>query len=351
MAAKIKERYIAGEFYVNFLFSFLLFSFLFSIEGVFRALGYMASGAFYPFAIISIFFITFIAAFQYIIPLTFLYGMTALFSRLSADRELIIFSTAGIRPVKILQGLFRATLLTTLFLLFCNLYIIPEANLKRRSMLNLLRLREPLALLQEKTMVRDIPGITIYIEKITENYELSNIAITQEAEGRVNFLKAESGEASHRPGDNLFVFDLENGSIITHLSGDRIATLNFSEYQFTVKLPDRLSPGAIRTRITEVPTGELMLSGSIEDRMEIHRRILFASTPFIFLLLGSGIGMKLRQKSRMLHIGLGGFISLFFLQLTALGEVLSRRAGTPLFIWTPFLVLAISGMIIWRRGR
>jgi len=91
----------------------------------------------------------------------------------------------------------------------------------------------------------------------------------------------------------------------------------------------------------------LLANGRLREKVEVHERIVFSVMPLLFVLLGSGIGIKLKQQSKMLmlHIGLGGGITLLFLQFIILGETLSYAMGTPLLTWIPVLLFMLLGGI------
>lgn len=343
MTVKIKSSYVSREFLINFLFSLAIFSFIFSLEAVFQIIEFLVKGTFYPMLVVGIFFISLLSAFLYIIPLTFLYASTALFSRLSADRELLVLSSTGISPRKLVRTLLSFAFFAVLFLLVFNLFLLPEVSYKRRDMVYRIRFRNPLSLLQERNIVTDIPGITVYIEKISPDFDLNNVAITYREDERTHFLKAESGRVGYDADGNNLVFNLQKGFIIISDSVQTISRLNFDGYRFVFPVPAGFSGVRMRTRISDMRLSALLSSGGLREKIEVHKRIIFSVIPLIFVLLGTGIGIKLKQQSRMLHIGLGGGITLLFLQFVILGEMLSLRAGTPVFTWIPVILFIIIG--------
>ncbi len=350
MAVKIKNRYISQEFLVNFLFSLGIFSFIFSLQAIFQIIELLVKGTFYPVVVLGLFFISLFSAFIYIIPLTFLYAATSLFSRLSADRELLILSSTGISPFKLIRTLMVFAFLGVLFLLVFNLFLLPEMNYKKRDMIYRLRFRNPLSLLQERNITDGIPGITIYIEKISEGFNLKNIAITYRDEERINFMKAESGVVKYDAEESNLVFNLHKGFIIIYDSIQTISRLNFDGYRFVFSLPAGFKGLQGRSKISDMRLNTLISKGGIGEMIELNQRIVFSVIPLIFVLLGAGIGIKLKQQSKMLHIGLDGGITLLFLQFIILGEMLSFASGNPFFVWIPVVIFMIAGgtFLRWR---
>jgi lipopolysaccharide export system permease protein len=345
MSVKLRDYYISKEFLVNFFFSLVIFSFIFSLQAIFQIIELLVKGTFYPSLVIGVFFILLFSSFTYIMPLTFLYASTSLFSRLSSDRELLILSSTGISSFKLVRTLMIFALFAVFFLLAFNLFILPEMNYKKRDMIYRLKFKNPLSLLQEKNVVNGIPGITIYTEKIFRNFRLKNIAITYSDKDRVNFLKAESGMVRYDAEKNNLIFNLRRGFAIIYDSVQTISRLNFDEYRFVFPLPSGFNDTPARTDISDMRLSALVAKGGLREMVEVHDRIIFSVMPLIFVLLGSGIGIKLKQQSKMLHIGLGGGLTLLFLQFMILGETLSYTAGTPVLTWIPVLLFIIIGGI------
>lgn len=348
MTVKIKTWYISREFLINFLFALVVFIFIFSLQAIFQIIELLVKGTFYPMLVIIIFFISLFSAFIYIIPLTFLYASTALFSRLSADRELLVLSSTGINPYKLVRILGTFAFFGAVFLVIFNLFILPELNYKNRDMISRLKFKNPLSLLQGKKVVNDIPGITLYIEKISPDYKIRNVSITYSENEITHFLKSESGSVEYDAVKNHLVFDLYKGFIIISNSVQTVSRLNFERYRFVFPVSTGYKGVPMRTRLSDMRLSALLSTGGLRERIEVQKRIMFSVIPLIFVFLGAGIGIRLKQQSRILHIGLGGGITLLFLQFVILGEMLSLKTGTPVFTWLPVVVFMIIGGIFLR---
>lgn len=345
MTGKIKSGYAGKEFMINFLFSMVVFSFIFSLQAIFQIIEFLVKGTFHPVLVMGIFFITLTSALVYILPLTFLYASTALFSRLAADRELLVLACTGISPYKLVRTLMSYAFFGALFLLLFNLFLLPELSYKNRDMIYRIRFRNPLSLLHERNIVSDIPGITVYVEKIYPDYVLKNISITYRDDGRTHFLKAASGSAGYDGAGNNLVFNLKNGFMIISDTAQAISRLNFKEYRFVFPFPAGFSGVRMRKRLSDMRMSALLAAGGIRERIEIQKRIVFSVMPLVFVMLGTGIGIRLKQQSKMLHIGLGGGITLLFLQFVLLGEMFSMKSGTPIYMWLPVVLFVIMGEI------
>ena len=305
-------------------------------------------GSFSVLFLFKISILTFFSTLPYIIPLSFLCSTTALFSTLSIDREIHILSFSGINPFSLLKSIFFFTFISTLFLIYFNFYVLPNAKYYQRQLIYRVKFKNPLSLIREKNIIREIPGVTIYIEKIYPDFHFKNISITKEENGKINFLKAEKGVMRYDSINNFLIFDLEKGFLIIH-SPTSISKLDFSEYKFHIKLPEIYKYPKIKPKLKELKFPELVSIKTLEAEIEINKRILFSLTPFIFILLGSGAGIKIKHKSRTLYFAIGGFVSLLFYQFLIIGEVMSRKTGFSGFVCFPFFVFSFLSYILWKR--
>ncbi|MCM8762219.1 MAG: LptF/LptG family permease [Candidatus Omnitrophica bacterium] len=344
MEIKIKTRYISKEFFINFLFAVGITVFIFSLDAVFQIIEVLVKGTFYPVIVLFIFFLTLFSSFLYIIPLSFLYASSSLFSRLAIDRETLIFFSSGINPYRLMTILLIFAFVGSLLLFLFNFFLLPEISYKRREMIYRLQFKNPLSLLQEKNTTTDIPGITIYIEEIKPSYKMKNISITYKEMEKTHFLKAERGRANYDPATNQMIFNLQDGFLIIYDSVQTISKLDFANYRFVIPLPHNFGiHGTIKPKVSEMYIAELLSSNGIREKIEIQKRIVFSIIPIVFVLIGTSLGIRLQQESRLLHIGIGGGIAMLFLQLVVFGEVLSYKTEISLFVWLPVVIL----FIVW----
>ena len=345
---KLKNSYILKEFGINFIFSFLIISFLFSIEGFFRIVELLLTKVFSPFIIIKFFIFSFLSILSYIIPITFLCSTTSLFTRLSVDREIIILSSSGINPIIILKKLIVFSIISSLILIYFNLTLVPIAKYKKRKIIQEVKFENLIALIKEKNSVEIIPGTTVYVEKIENKKILKNIFISIYKNGQLNILKAKEGEIKYNKEYGL-IFSLKDGFFFEISGNQYFQKLKFYSYDFILSLPaDYKSP--IKFKLPEATIFQIKkMKIGIEEKIEINKRFIFAFTPIIFLLFGSGIGMKLKQKNKSLHLGIGAFTSLTFFEILICGEILSRKTNCVEFMWLPIFLFGIMGWILWKK--
>ncbi len=349
MRLKIRTSYILGEFSLNMIFATAVFAFMFSMRALLKIFELYVRGTFSPFLVSKVFFLALASTFSIIIPLAFLYSSTAIFARMSMDRELLVLSSSGIPPLRMTGPLILLSSFTVLFLVMFNLYVLPAANYSQRQLIRALRFRNPLSLIQEKNVITEIPGITIFLGKIDRDFRIEDISITQTEDGRINFIRAGNGNLKYDRKENALIFSLRDGSLVSQYRKEEIATLNFDCYTFTYTLPESFIPRAAASKMSDRMLPELLSVGGFEETLEINKRIVYGVTPILFMFLGAAIGRRVRQKSKILHVGLGGATGLIFYQAVFAGEILARRFAFPPLVWSGAIVSGLSSFLLWRK--
>ncbi|MCS7181223.1 MAG: LptF/LptG family permease, partial [bacterium] len=315
---KFKTKYLFKEFFINFSFSFLILTIIFTLKNFFQLFEFIVKGSLSILPIIKYFIFTIISLMQYIIPLSILVSSISVFSTFYSDKELNIFAFSGIPYTSLIKPFIIFTIIFTIFLLYFNFFILPDIRFSERRIIHQLKIKNPLSIIIEKEIIREIPGITIYVEKVFKNFNLKNISITKREDNSTFFLKAEKGKLLYKSDENKLVFILENGNFLSYTENS-ISSVDFKEYEFFIQLTDEFKKTDIKREINELKIGELRKIKNTESLIEFHERILYSITPLVLFLLGTSIGMNLKQKNKMLYIGVGGFISILFFEILILG--------------------------------
>ena len=336
MKKQLKHIYISREFFINFIISFLIFTFIFLINGIFKAIEIIIKGASF-FSVVKVLIYFFLSSLPYIFPLTLLSSSTSVFSRLTHDREIQIFSFSGINPLILTKNLLIFAVLCSILLIYYNLFLFPSIKYQSRKTIYNLTAKNPIAFFQPKTIINDFPNFSIYIGDLSKNLNFTDLSIIQKSDKITLFIKAEEGKINYVPETNSIIFLMKNG-FITSQASNKISKLDFSEYTFHIELPQSFSFKEPQKKLSELPLSQLKIKNNIDANIEINERISFGITPLIFIFLGTGIGMKLKNKSRVLCIGVAGATSLFFFLFLILGEIIAKKLNFSLFVYLPVLI-------------
>ncbi len=202
-------------------------------------------------------------------------------------------------------------------------------------------MKNPVSLIIEKNIVKEIPDTTIYVEKVYRNYNFKNVSITRKEGDLTIFLKAEKGRVFYNEKENKLIFLLENGNILTS-SGTSISAIDFKNYEFTINLSQDFKIKKLEPKITELNARELKKIKNIDSSVEFHKKVVLSITILIFLILGFSIGVNLKQKNKILFMGIGGFIGIIFYEFLIIGEIIARKFGNPVFIYLPVSISVIG---------
>ncbi|MCM8818196.1 MAG: LptF/LptG family permease [Candidatus Omnitrophica bacterium] len=344
---KFKTKYIFKEFSINFVFSFLIIFFVFTIRSIFQIVDLIVKGSFTLFPLLKFFFLSICISFQIIIPLTVLTSSMSLFSTFSSNRELNIFAFSGIPSKLLIKPLLFFSIIFTFFLFYFNFFIVPEMEFQKRNLTTILKIKNPLSILIEKEIIKDFPDTSIYIEKIYKNFKFRNISITKKEVDTTIFLKAEKGKVVYNSETNKLLFILENGNFLV-ITKNSVSSVDFKNYEFYINLPASFKKIEIEPTIYELNYIKLRKIKNLDSSIEFHKRFVFSITPLILLFLGSSIGMNLKQKNKILYIGIGGFISIIFFEMLTLGEIITRKTQNTIFIYIPVLILIILTKRFWK---
>ncbi|MCM8809866.1 MAG: LptF/LptG family permease, partial [Candidatus Omnitrophica bacterium] len=231
---KFKTKYIFKGFLVNFFFSFFILLLIFMLKSFFQIFDLIVKGSFSFIPLLKFFIFTILTSCEYIIPLTILVSSMSFFSTLHSDRELQIFAFSGISTPIIIKPLIIFSIIFTLFLFYFNLFILPCVRFANKNVIHQLKIRNPLSIIIEKEMIKDIPNITIYIGKVFRNFNLKNISITKRERNSTIFLKAEKGKVVYNQKENKLVFILENGNFLNYTENS-VNSVDFEKYVFNIQ--------------------------------------------------------------------------------------------------------------------
>lgn len=149
------------------------------------------------------------------LPLSVLLSSIMTFGNLGESYELVAAKASGISIWRMFKPMMMIMLLIALFGFFVSNILIPQANLKRGSLLYDIRQQKPSLALREGVFSQDIPGITIRIgKKDNKTQELSNILIYDQRESQLQstILFAKRGNMQMSEDNRYLFLNLYDGS-------------------------------------------------------------------------------------------------------------------------------------------
>lgn len=227
-----------------------------------------------------------------IAPLALVIAIAHVLIRLSTDSELIVMSSAGMRPWKLFKPLLALTVLVSLLVGINSAYVAPECLRLLRRWATEVRTDLITNLVQPGNFVSIEHGLTFHIRERRPNGQLLGILLDDRRDGRERItVLAEQGEfLKNERGPFLL---MENGSIQRHDLKQRDPNIvRFDRNavdlsQFANRMVVRYS---VRERyLWQLVTPDLadpnFISRPSQYRAELHDRLASMAYPFAFAVL------------------------------------------------------------------
>ncbi|MGL1936786.1 MAG: LptF/LptG family permease [Fibrobacterales bacterium] len=235
-------RYIIKELLQPFLLSLAVITFLLGIQYVLQLMDSVASKGLPLSVVLEILTLSLAWMFALSIPMSCLVAALMAFGRLSADREIVALKGAGLSPMKMLfPALVLASIIMVGLMAFNN-YVLPEANHRNAAILSSISRKKPQAFINSGQLIKDFPGIQIWIDKIdNETGTLHGIKIFEfQRRGSPKVIYAKYGMLEYQDMGATLLLYLFHGE--NHLpqgkSKDSYLRIGFVKQVFSVKNVD-----------------------------------------------------------------------------------------------------------------
>ena len=110
-----------------------------------------------------------------LIPLVFLISLLTTILQFEKNNELLVFWTAGLNKIRLVNLAFKISILITLFQLFLSLTVSPSSLNFARSILKSSSITLFPSLVKEKKFNDTVKGLTVFVEKKKPNGEMLNV--------------------------------------------------------------------------------------------------------------------------------------------------------------------------------
>lgn len=87
----------------------------------------------------------------------------------------------------------------------------------------------------------------------------------------------------------------------------------------------------------------------IRELVEFHRKLALAWMPLCLVFLGVGLGLLVRKSHRLVGFSLGilAYVLVYYPLMVVSKELAISRIVPPGFLWTPNILLALTGLALW----
>ncbi len=300
---------------------------------------------FTPVTVVRFFLFSFFEICPDIVSLSFLTAVTGTVARMNMEREYWVFLTSGVSANQIVRYFLLLGVIFIFLEIWLCLFLSPNSTYGKKLLLNQAHLDEPMKLFRNQTLVKDFPGLTIYVERVMNRNFYNVVICYREGSDSVCIIKAEKAHLRIDRDGFLCLF-LENGFLETHSikKATLLVKVDFDVYTFSLPYK-RIVDAFPQRKIKEM--NFFMLLNSIDVRTNrneilvmLFKKIFFATLPLFYVFMGFYTGIGIRATGYLQILGIGLFIGLGSYFMILVGEGIAFKTNSSfMFFVTPLIFI------------
>jgi lipopolysaccharide export system permease protein len=354
---KTLRTYLIAEFLPPFFLALVILTFVMLMGNMVKLVDMIVNKGVSILLVFKLFALYIPHMLSYTLPVAFLIGILFAFSRLGADNELLAIRTSGINLWHLITPFIAISIVLSLVMFLLSDRIISRTHLASKRALTEVGISNPAAALEAGAFIHSFERYILFIYDIKGN-KLTNVRIYEPQEGKpTRTIVAKRGEFISIPAEKKIKLKLINGTTdeINPKDPQHYFKLQFKTFFMTLNLagqnreidikPRNLSVTELIKKIKEfskqdIPTQPLLT--------EMHKRMAFATSPFIFALVGCPVALALGKHHRKRSSSMiAFFITLIYFILHLGTEALALQFSFPAVImWAPDLLFVIWGIML-----
>jgi lipopolysaccharide export system permease protein len=386
---KVLYRQTLKDFIGPFILAFVVMAVILLMDKIFLLIDLLIKKGVNFWVVSELMFYSLPFVISFSIPIGILIASVMVFGRITHDNELVAIRSSGINPLSLFKPFIFVIIPVTLFMVYFNGFILPEASHRARNLVTDIAQKKPSVRIYEGVFLEDFPGYKIYLGSIDDRTgKINDITIWEQKGGNEPpiLIKAEAGKITTSKDERYIIIELEAGEISELVSQDnKYRHLNFEKHEINLEIDlefirrertyrsnRELVMTDLYTRVRTLQKERKSLKTEIErlqsspiDEMtrfhlqdaqnkfrnktneykkystEINKRYALAFSCIIFLFFGAALGMLLKRSG----LGFGFVVGLLFFAVYYImfiaGEEFALSGRTPVFIsiWFANLIL------------
>ncbi|MBD3285603.1 LptF/LptG family permease [candidate division WOR-3 bacterium] len=312
------------------------------------------------------------------VPLAAMAGAMMTFGKIAQDNEIVALRSAGVRLSSVFTPIFLATLIFSVLMVGFNLYVVPEANHRRREIMGDVASKNPTVRLESGRFNSEFRGYTIYIGDMKEKQNaIYDIMVSEDKPPVPTIITAPSGKLITTPDERymqMILYDSEThqqiGNSYRRIKSDtQVINLELNTELIRRERSHRNDrEKTLAIMLEELDTNRIMLASyteelegkgsedvekekierrieSIKDKnshltVEINKAIAMAIAGILFVCFGAALGGKLKRGEIGLAIVLSLiFFAFYYIMIIGLEKYAkSGKVDAGLAMWIPNLV-------------
>ena len=302
------------------------------------------------------------------VPTATLVGVVIGLGRMSSDSELIALRAAGVGTRTVATPVILLGAALSLLTLYLSFHLAPASARRLRGLAAQAALSKFESPVDPRTFYTEMPGKVVFVrEGDRESGEWGRVFIYwQGDDGKIRLVTARSGRIDSTAGQAELV--LSDAEVVTLQGLDSVQggqPITSEESSLLRMRDERLDAGrdAILKRLAEgrlepeeMGWGELVAAvrgaGDTQKGRELaqalHRRLALCLAPFVFALLGVGVGARARRGGRAMGILISLCALIAYYLITVGGGHLGRAGVIPVAfgVWLANVLATACGLLL-----
>lgn len=359
---KILRNYLLKEFLLPLALSLGVLSFVMVLIGNLNKIADLVINKGVDiFSVIKLFIYLMPYIVTYTLPISVLVAVLLSLGRFSSDNEIIAIRSSGINLFRLILPLLTLGLVLSLGLILFNDRAASYAHFAYRKTLKEVGIKNPTAAFEEGVFINSFDKYVLFIYHVDQKKNRFNNIRIYEPQGEdkpTRTIVAKAGEFITVPGKDVVKLKLIDGTSDEPdpENPTNFYKLNFRTYFMNLNL-SQVSERVVDKKPKEMTIHELKIEAKKLSKegisplpllVEIHEKIALAFSCFIFMLLGSSLGIITRRREKTINIGLAVLIIIFYYPLFIGCEALAIQGYLPpaLAIWLPNIIFGSIGVYL-----
>ena len=356
---KILRNYILKEFLGPLLLTFSVLSFVMVLIGNLKRIADLVINKGVDlFSVLQIFIYLTPYIITYTLPISVLVAVLLALGRLSSDNEVNAIRASGISLFRLILPLLIISLILSLGLAFFNDRAGSYAHFAYRKTLKEMGFKNPTAAFEEGVFINSFQKYILFIYHVDQKKNRLNNVRIYEPQGEdkpTRTIVAKAGEFISIPEKNIIKLKLIDGTSDEPDPENPTSfyKLNFRTYFMNLDLAN-MQEKVVEKKYKEMTIRELkkeakkLKAEGIDPApliAEIHEKLALAFSCFIFMLLGSSLGIITRRREKSINIGIAVLIIACYYPLFIGCEALAIGGQLPagLALWLPNILFGSIG--------
>lgn len=356
---KILRNYILREFFSPLLLSLGVLTFVMVLIGNLKRIADLVINKGVDFfSVVQIFIYLTPYIVTYTLPISVLVAVLLALGRLSSDNEIIAIRSSGVSLLKLIMPLLIVSLILSLGLVLFNDQAASYAHFAYRKTLKEMGIKNPTAAFEEGVFIDSFSKYILFIYHVDQKKNRMNNIRIYEPQGEdrpTRTIVAKAGEFISMPDKNIVKLKLIDG---TSDEPDPENPTNFYKLNFRTYFMN-LDMGQMQEKVVDKKYKEMTIRELKKEAKKlkkegispaplitkINEKVALAFSCFVFMLLGSSLGIITRRREKSINIGIAVLIIICYYPLLIGSEALAIEGHLPagLALWIPNIIFAGIG--------